>query len=317
MEKYEFLVKDELVRLDIFLLQQGLSLSRAAIQKLIKSKNVLVNECSLKCSHLVRQGDMITAVIPKVNSNVALPENIPLDILYEDEDIMAINKPPGMVVHPAPGHYQGTLVNALLFYTRRLSFLNEDYLRPGIVHRLDRDTSGVLIIARTDAAHLNLTKQMKERSVKKIYIALVYGRIESEKGEILAPVGRHHKQRKKMTVCYSGGREAMSCYEVLERKERATLLKINIATGRTHQIRVHLAHIGYPVVGDKTYSRSRHAQKKGRKVSPIDSFPRQALHAYKLGFTHPSKKEYVEFTAPLPEDMKTLLQAEGFGKIRH
>ena len=315
MEKHKFLVKDKSARLDIFLLQQGLSLSRAAIQKLIKNKNVLVNGCPLKRSHLVRSGDMITVEIPGANSNTILPQDIPLDILYEDEDVMAINKPPGMVVHPAPGHYQGTLVNALLSYTRRLSFMNEGYLRPGIVHRLDRDTSGVLLIARTDAAHLDLARQMKERSIKKIYIALVYGKVEPEEGEILAPVGRHRKQRKKMTVSYHDGREAISNYRVLQKKETASLLEITLSTGRTHQIRVHLTHIGYPVVGDKTYGRHRHMQKKGKKASPIDSFPRQALHAYKLGFIHPSKKEYVAVTAPLPEDMKTLLQAEGFKKI--
>lgn len=312
MEKHKFLVKDKSARLDIFLLQQGLSLSRAAIQKLIKNENVLVNGCPLKCSHPVRSGDTITVEIPEANSNTVLPENIPLDILYEDEDVLVINKPPDLVVHPAPGHYQGTLVNALLSYTSRLSFLNEGYLRPGIVHRLDKDTSGALLIARTDAAHLDLTRQMKERSIRKIYIALVYGKVEPEKGEILAPVGRHHKQRKKMTVRYTDGREAISHYRVLERKEVASLLEVILSTGRTHQIRVHLAHIGYPVVGDKIYGRPRHIQKKGRKISPIDSFPRQALHAYKLGFIHPSKKEYVEISAPLPEDMKTLLQAEGF-----
>jgi 23S rRNA pseudouridine1911/1915/1917 synthase len=301
MEKHKFLVKDKSARLDIFLLQQGLSLSRAALQKLIKNKNVLVNGCPLKCSHLVKPGDMITVEIPEVNSNRILSENIPLDILYEDEDIMAINKPPGMVVHPAPGHYQGTLVNALLYYTRRLSFLNEGQPRPGIVHRLDRDTSGVLLIARTNAAHLDLARQMKERSIKKTYIALVYGRVEPKEGGILAPLGRHHRERKKMTVRYMDGREAISHYRVLEKQETMSLLEVTLSTGRTHQIRVHLAHIGYPVVGDKTYGRRR-----------LDSFPRQALHAYKLGFVHPSKKEYVALTAPLPEDMKTLLQSEGF-----
>lgn len=305
------------MRLDIFLLQQGLSLSRASIQKLIRNENVLVNGCPVKCSYLVKQGNMISVAIPEVNADVALPERIPLDILYEDEDIMAVNKPAGMVVHPAPGHYQGTLVNALLSYTRRLSFLSGDYPRPGIVHRLDKDTSGVLIIARTEAAHLDLVRQMKERRVKKIYIALVYGKVEPEKGEILAPVGRHHKERKKMTVRYLGGKEAISSYEVVERKETISLLKINITTGRTHQIRVHLAHIGYPVIGDKTYRRFHYPGKKSTKVSPVDFFPRQALHALRISFAHPSTREYVEFTAPLPEDMRALLQAEGFRRIRY
>jgi len=300
MEKHKFLVVDKSARLDVFLSQQGLSLSRAAIQKLIKNKNVLVNGCPLKRSHLVKQGDEITIEIPEVSSNMA--ENIPLDILYEDESILIINKPAGMVVHPAAGHHRGTLVNALLGYTRRLS--SQDCLRPGIVHRLDKDTSGVLLIARTDPAHLDLTRQMKERSIKKIYIALVHGKVEPEKGEITAPIGRHRRQQRKMAVRYAGGREAISYYQVLKRQETTTLLEVTPSTGRTHQIRVHLSYIGYPVVGDKIYGRG---QKRSKELSPIDSFPRQALHAYKLGFIHPARKEYVEFTAPLPEDMKMLL----------
>ncbi|MBT9131786.1 RluA family pseudouridine synthase [candidate division NPL-UPA2 bacterium Unc8] len=302
MEKHKFLVKDESARLDVFLSQQGLSLSRAAIQKLIKNKNVLVNGCPLKRNHLVKSGDEIAVEIPKTNFNMA--ENIPLDILYEDESILVINKPAGMVVHPAAGHHQGTLVNALLGYTERLS--SQDCHRPGIVHRLDKDTSGALLIARTDAVHLDLTRQMKERSIKKIYIALVHGKVEPEKGEIIAPIGRHCQRRGKMAIRYAGGREAVSYYRVLERQKTTTLLEITLSTGRTHQIRVHLSYIGYPIVGDKIYGRDS-GQKRSKELLLIDSFPRQALHAYKLGFIHPAKKEYVEFTAPLPEDMKMLL----------
>jgi len=290
------------VRLDVFLSQQGLSLSRSAIQKLIKNKKVLVNKCPLKPSHLVKPGDEITIEIEKSSSNI-VAEDIPLDILYEDESVLVINKPAGIVVHPAAGHHQGTLVNALLCYTERLSF--RGCPRPGIVHRLDKDTSGALLIARTDAAHLDLIRQMKERSIKKIYITLVHGKVEPERGEIIAPIGRHYRERKKMAIRYGDGREAVSYYRVLERQETTTLLEITLSTGRTHQIRLHLSYIGYPVVGDKIYGRDSE-QKRSKEFSLIDSFPRQALHAYKLGFIHPAKKEYVEFTAPLPEDMKML-----------
>ncbi len=297
-ERQEFIVQEDRVRLDKFLSKRALPLSRSQIQSLIKQGKVTINGLPSKSSHGVVAGDKVNVLIPEPQPLKVLPEDIPLDILYEDEDLLIINKPPGMVVHPAAGHYSGTLVNSLLFHCRHLSTINGP-LRPGIVHRLDKDTSGTLMVAKTDEAHLDLAGQIKERSVKRKYLTLVEGRLEMDDGTIEAPLGRHILKRKRMAVRHQGGRFALTHYRVLERFKGATLLEITLATGRTHQIRVHLAYIGHPVVGDKTYGR------KGlRQTSLIN---RQALHAQLLGFIHPSRKEYMQFTAPLPHDMGQLL----------
>ncbi|MCK4325475.1 RluA family pseudouridine synthase [bacterium] len=311
-ERQEFIVEEDRVRLDKFLAKQAVALSRSQIQSLIKRGRVTVNGQVSKSSHRVVAGDKVRVLIPEREPLKVLPEDIPLHILYEDEELLIVNKPPGMVVHPAAGHYSGTLVNGLLFHCQNLSTINGP-LRPGIVHRLDKDTSGTLMVAKTDEAHLNLVRQIKERRIKKKYLALVEGRLELDEGTIEAPLGRHILDRKRMAVRHQGGRFALTHYRVLERFKIATLLEITLATGRTHQIRVHLAYIGHPVVGDKTYGRKglrfthfRDNSLTGfkRETSLID---RQALHAQLLGFVHPSRKEYMQFTAPLPHDMKQLL----------
>ncbi|NOX97649.1 MAG: RluA family pseudouridine synthase [Nitrospirae bacterium] len=306
MEKQQrFMVEDEEdgLRLDKFLAGRHLPLSRSRIQNLIRTGKVSVNSSSSRCSHRVVAGAEITILIPDLKPREILPEDIPLHILYEDNELLVINKPAGMVVHPAAGHYSGTLVNALLFYSPRLSTINSS-LRPGIVHRLDKDTSGILVVAKTDEAHLHLGREIKEHKFSRKYLALVRGDMELEEGTIEVPLGRHVLERKKIAVRHQGGKKATTHYRVLERFGLATLLEVTLTTGRTHQIRVHLAHLGHPVIGDKTY---------GRKSS-LFNLPfaylinRQALHAYTLGFVHPSKKEYMEFTVSLPEDMKKLLQ---------
>ena len=253
-ERQEFIVEEDGLRLDKFLAEQALPLSRSQIQSLIKEGKVTVNRLPSKSSHRVVAGDKVSIVVPEQEPLKVLPEDIPLDILYEDEELLIVNKPPGMVVHPAAGHYSGTLVNGLLFHCPHLSTINGP-LRPGIVHRLDRDTSGVLMVAKTDEAHLDLARQIKERSIKRKYLALVEGKCELDEGTIEAPLGRHILKRKEMAVRHQGGRFALTHYRVLERFKAATLLEITLATGRTHQIRVHLTYIGHPVVGDKTYGK--------------------------------------------------------------
>ncbi len=283
-------------RLDKFLAGQHLPLTRSRIQSLIREGEVSVSGSLSRCSHRVAAGDEVVIVIPDLKPREIIPEDIPLHIPYEDNELLVVNKPEGMVVHPAAGHYTGTLVNALLFYSPRLSTLNGP-LRPGIVHRLDKETSGILVVAKTNEAHLHLARGIKEHKVARKYLALVQGEMELEEGTVEVPLGRHLLKRKKIVVRHQGGKVAITHYRVLERFARATLLKVTLATGRTHQIRVHLAYIGHSVIGDKTY---------GRKLSTLIN--RQALHAYTLGFIHPSRKEYMEFTAPLPEDMEQLLQ---------
>ena len=227
------------------------------------------------------------AIIPDI-----LPEDIPLDILYEDRDVIIINKPKGMVVHPAPGHYTGTLVNALLFHCKdELSGIN-GVMRPGIVHRIDRDTTGSLLVCKNDKAHLSIAEQLKEHSINRIYTALVHGNIEEDSGRIDAPIGRHNTDRKKMSINYSNGkRAAVTNYTVIKRYGKYTLIKCKLETGRTHQIRVHMASINHPIVGDEVYSNIK---------SPF-KLTGQTLHAGTIGFIHPSNNEYIEVTAELPE----------------
>ncbi len=308
MEKQRvFVVGDEEkgLRLDKFLAGQGLPISRSRIQSLIRKGEVLVNGSLSRCSYRIAAGDEIVTVIPDLKPGEIIPEPIPLNILYEDDELLVVNKPAGMVVHPAVGHYSGTLVNALLAYSPRLPTLNAP-LRPGIVHRLDKDTSGILVVARTNEAYLHLSRELKKRKFTRKYLALVRGKLELDEGTIEVPLGRHILERKKIAVRHQGGKVAITHYRVLERFGPATLIKVTLATGRTHQIRVHLAYIGHPVVGDKTYG----SRKKliTHHSSLITDFGRQALHAYTLGFVHPSGKKYLEFTASLPEDMEGLLQ---------
>ncbi|MGI1690132.1 RluA family pseudouridine synthase [Thermoanaerobacter uzonensis] len=287
--------EDEGKRIDVFLAAE-LDYTRSYIKKLIVDGLVFVNGKTVKPSYKVKENDEVVVNIPEAEKIDVLPENIPLDILYEDDDIIVINKPQGMVVHPAPGNYSGTLVNALLYHCKNLSGIN-GILRPGIVHRLDKDTSGVMVIAKNDKAYISLSNQIKKRSVFKKYVAIVEGVIKDEEGKIEALIGRHPVDRKKMAVI-EDGRYALTLYKVLERFKENTLIEAVIKTGRTHQIRVHMAYIGHPVVGDPVYG----FKKQKFKLEG------QALHSRVLGFIHPTKGVYMEFEAPLPEYFKKLIE---------
>lgn len=287
-------------RLDLYLAENAFELSRSRVQRLIEENMVLVNgePCGDK-NYRLQSGDHISVTIPEPVKAKVEPEEIRLDIVFEDGDLLVINKPRGMVVHPAPGHARGTLVNALLSHCHDLSGIG-GVMRPGIVHRLDKDTSGLLIVAKNDFTHRSLSAQLKARKLHREYIALVFGQIKPEIGRIEAPIGRHPRHRKKMAVI-SGGRAAVTRYRVIKYFERYSLLKLKLETGRTHQIRVHLAHLGYPVVGDPTYTRGGTGDLPSELVRP------QALHARRISFTHPRSGKSLEFSAPLPEAFKKTL----------
>jgi 23S rRNA pseudouridine1911/1915/1917 synthase len=282
-------------RIDVFLASET-DYTRSYIKKLILEGLVLVNDNTVKPNYKLKENDKITLNIPEAEKIDIEPENIPLDILYEDEDIIVINKPQGMVVHPAPGNYSGTLVNALLYHCKNLSGIN-GVLRPGIVHRLDKDTSGVMVVAKNDKAHFSLANQIKDRKILKKYVAVVEGVIKEDQGYVEAPIGRHRTDRKKMAVV-EDGRYALTLYKVLERFKNNTYVEAVIKTGRTHQIRVHMAYIGHPIVGDAVY---------GYKKQKFN-LNGQALHARLLGIIHPKKNEYMEFEAPLPEYFVKLIE---------
>lgn len=307
-------------RLDLFLAATCSDLSRSRIQKLIQDGAVHVDGAAAKRSHAVRAGESVTVEVPAPQRTELVAEDIPLAILYEDDQLIAIDKPPGLVVHPAPGHPSGTLVNALLHYVRDLEGVGVGgELRPGIVHRLDRDTSGVLLVAKTDRAHQMLSRQMRRRSLRKEYLALVAGVPRVRKGEVALAIGRDPKDRKRMKAVRTTGdslpagvREAKTLYEI----ERdwfplgLTLLRCRLVTGRTHQIRVHLSAAGLPIVGDPVYGRPRYAKlPNGPLKSRLQDFPRQALHAERIAFHHPVSQELIEVVAPLPKDLQELLRA--------
>lgn len=284
-------------RLDIYIAENFNELSRTMIKKLIESNNILVNDKSEKVSYKVQANDNISIDVPEAKETKLKAQEIPLDIIYEDSDIIVINKPKGMVVHPANGNPDGTLVNAILSICKNsLSGIGGE-LRPGIVHRLDKDTSGLIIVAKNDKAHINMSEQIKERNVKKTYIALVRGNVPEEEATINMPIGRSTKDRKKMAVT-KNGKQAITHFKVLKRYSKYTLLEIKIETGRTHQIRVHMAEIGYPVVGDAVYS-------NGKNEFGIEG---QMLHAYKLEFMHPITNKHMELTAPLPQYFEEILK---------
>lgn len=288
---------DKEKRLDIYIAENFNELSRTMIKKLIESNNILVNDKSEKVSYKVQANDNISIDVPEAKETKLKAQEIPLDIIYEDSDIIVVNKPKGMVVHPANGNPDGTLVNAILSICKNsLSGIGGE-LRPGIVHRLDKDTSGLIIVAKNDKAHINMSEQIKERNVKKTYIALVRGNVPEEKATINMPIGRSTKDRKKMAVT-KNGKQAITHFKVLKRYSKYTLLEIKIETGRTHQIRVHMAEIGYPVVGDAVYS-------NGKNEFGIEG---QMLHAYKLEFMHPITNKHMELTAPLPQYFEEILK---------
>ena len=308
-ERHHFTVLPEErgVRLDLFLAGKGTGLSRAQIQRAVWEGRVWVNDRPAKVGRRVKTDDSVAIAIPAAKPSDVAPEAIPLTILYEDASLLVIDKPAGMVVHPAPGHPGGTLVNALLHHCRDLSGIG-GVLRPGIVHRLDKDTSGLLVAAKSDAAHRGLAGQFKRHEVTKGYQALVYGDPQTDGGRIEAAVGRHPTDRKRMSTQSRRGRSAVSVWRVRERFGCAALLEVAIETGRTHQIRVHLTALGHPVVGDRVYGGA------GRVRSVADTeirarmkaMERQALHSWRLGFTHPLTGEAMQFTSPLPEDMADL-----------
>jgi 23S rRNA pseudouridine1911/1915/1917 synthase len=304
-------------RLDLFLASTCSDLSRSRLQKLIEEGAVRVGGNAVKRAHVVRAGEDVTVEVPEPREVEIAAEEIPLSVLYEDEHLLAIDKPPGLVVHPSPGHDSGTLVNALLHHVKDLAGVGGE-LRPGIVHRLDRDTSGVLLVAKTDLAHASLSRQMKKRSMRKEYLAVVAGVPRVRKGEVALPIGRDPRDRKKMRAFRAAGeppagaREARTLYEI-EREWFSiglTLLRCRLVTGRTHQIRVHLAAAGLPVVGDPVYGRARYDRVRNEALKRrLLDFPRQALHAERVAFRHPATNEPIEIVAPVPEDLASLIAA--------
>lgn len=296
--KQLFIVKDFNIRLDKFLTEKLSEMSRSHIQKLIRDGNVTVNKKAVKANYKVSLGEIIEIDIPEPECLDIVPENILLDILYEDEDILVVNKPKGMVVHPAPGHYSGTLVNAIMFHCKEnLSGIN-GVLRPGIVHRIDMNTTGSLLICKNDKSHRFLAEQLKEHSITRKYHAIVYGNLKEDNGTIESPIGRHPVERKKMSTKSKNGRPAVTHYHVLERFGNFTYIECQLETGRTHQIRVHMSSIGHPILGDDLY---------GPVKCPY-TLEGQTLHAKILGIVHPTTKEYIEFDAPLPAYFLDLLE---------
>jgi len=291
-------------RLDVFLRKKMPDISRAAIQRLLAGGHIRVDGRIVKPAHPPRAGQTVTIQWPEARPPEARPEEMPLEILFEDEALLVLNKPAGMVVHPAAGHHEHTLVNALLHHCgAQLSGIG-GVARPGIVHRLDKDTSGCLVVAKTDAAHLALSEQFSSRQVEKLYQAIACGRISRESGSIDAPISRHPTQRKKMAVTGCAGRQARSTYRVRERWRDATLVEVALHTGRTHQIRVHLAHLGFPVAGDLVYGRGANAT---LQEASGYSAPRQLLHAWRLALLHPRSGRRLVVHAPLPEDFTIAL----------
>ena len=298
MEKLFFTIEKGGERIDKYLSEQLEDMTRSHIQKLIKKNMVRVNGMAVKSNFKLSASDQIEVEIPELKEPDILPENIPLDILYEDQDILVVNKPKGMVVHPAPGHYTGTLVNAIMYHCKdNLSGIN-GVMRPGIVHRIDMDTTGSLLICKNDRAHQALAEQLKEHSITRKYHAIVHGRLKEDEGTIDKPIGRHPIDRKKMSVHCTNGREAITHYRVLKRFQQFTYIECQLETGRTHQIRVHMSSIGHPILGDQVYGPAKCPYK----------LQGQTLHAKVLGITHPTTGEYMEFDAPLPDYFQGLLE---------
>lgn len=284
-------------RIDKYISDMLSSCSRSYIQKLINDNYILVNRKNIKSNYRLCPGDELKIMFPIPEELEVLPENIPLDIVYEDDDVILVNKPKGMVVHPAAGHYTHTLVNALLYHCRHnLSGIN-GVLRPGIVHRIDMNTTGIIIACKNDAAHMSLSEQLKEHSITRYYYAVCHNSFSEMQGTVNAPIGRHPVDRKKMAINYRNGKEAVTHYEVLENLGKYAYIRCKLETGRTHQIRVHMTSIGHPLLGDDVYCSAK---------TPFN-LQGQTLHAGVLGFIHPRTGEYMEFEAPLPEYFQKLL----------
>lgn len=295
MQRFD--VADEFVgtRLDKWLSGKA-ELTRSSIQKMISDGNITVNEKNVPKNYILRLNDVVSVEIPEPRTLDVIPEDIPVDIIYEDEHLLVVNKPKGMVVHPAAGNYSGTLVNALMFHCEgRLSSIN-GVIRPGIVHRIDKNTSGLLIVAKTDSAHTGLAEQIKAHSFTREYEAIICGHLKEDEGTVDAPIGRHHTDRKKMCVTDRNSKNAVTHYTRIESFEKYDYIKLRLETGRTHQIRVHMSYIGHPVLGDDVYGK------------PIKDFEGQCLHARKIGFIHPVTNEYMEFESELPAYFSKMLK---------
>ncbi len=297
-QSFEVEAEYEDERLDKYLSVIFPEQSRSFFQKLIKEEHVSVNEKHEKANYRLKPEDVVTVEIPDAVETPILPENIPLDILYEDDDVLIVNKPKGMVVHPSAGHYTGTLVNAIMYHCKdSLSGINGE-IRPGIVHRIDMDTTGSLIVCKNDESHVAVAEQIKEHSVTRRYRGIVCGVVREDEGTIHAPIGRHPVERKKMAINERNGKDAITHYKVLERFHNYTYMEFELETGRTHQIRVHMASIGHPLLGDAVYS-------SGRSPYKLQG---QTLHAMTIGFIHPRTKEYLEVSAPLPKYFEKILR---------
>ncbi len=295
MEIKKIIVDESGKRIDKYI-SEKLDLTRSRVQKLIDDGMVTINGNVAKSSAKVNEGEVLSVEIPELKPLEIVPEEIPLNILYDDDDVIVIDKPKGMVVHPANGNYTGTLVNAIMSkFGDNLSGIN-GVIRPGIVHRIDKDTSGVLVIAKNDKAHLKLAEQLKEHSMTRVYVAVVRGKLKEKVGTIDAPIGRNPKDRKKMGVV-ANGKRAVTHYKVIKELDDCSVIEVRLETGRTHQIRVHMSYIGHPLLGDSVYSNGKNKY----------GFVGQALHAKILGFIHPSTGEYMEFSSNLPEEFERLL----------
>lgn len=298
MTEYFSVKNEEGIRIDKYLAEALPDMSRSHIQKLIKDGHVMIAGKPAKANYRLSLHERVEVTMPELKEPEIKPENIPLDILYEDEDIIIVNKPKQMVVHPAPGHYSGTLVNALMYHCgSELSGIN-GVMRPGIVHRIDMDTTGSLLVCKNDMAHQKLASQLKEHSIKRVYEAIVHGNIKSDEGTVNAPIGRHPTDRKKMSIYARQSRNAVTHYKVIERFGDYTYIQCELETGRTHQIRVHMASIGHPLLGDEVY---------GPAKCPFKNLQGQTLHAKTIGIIHPRTGEYLEVNAPLPEYFEQLL----------
>ena len=298
IETFEVLLEQENERLDKYVSLIYPDFSRSFFQKLIKDSAILVNGKPEKANYRMKAEDVVMIQFPDAVETAIEPENIPLDILYEDKDVLIVNKPKGMVVHPSAGHYSGTLVNGILYHCKdSLSGINGE-IRPGIVHRIDMDTTGSLIVCKNDISHVNIAEQIKEHSVNRIYEGIVHGNVKQDEGTIEGAIGRHPIDRKKMAINEKTGKPAITHYKVLERFGNYTYMQFKLETGRTHQIRVHMSSIGHPLLGDNLYASGKTAFK---------NLIGQTLHAKTIGFIHPTTHEYMEFQAPLPEYFENLL----------